>query len=158
MTGAQNDTKPPAKPKRRANKRPGRKPYKTTAKDRQLVETMIGFGIPAEDVAKVIGISRTTLDRHYKPQIELGVTKVNARVAGFLFTNAEKGNVTAQIFWLKTRARWRETPVDINHSGHVGTYDLSKISTDELKHIAAVLTPAIAGGDPGGTGSSGADG
>ena len=29
-------------------------------------------------------------------------------VSGSLFAAAKKGNVTAQIFWLKTRAHWRE--------------------------------------------------
>jgi hypothetical protein len=32
-----------------------------------------------------------------------------------LFANAKGGNVTAQIFWLKTRAQWREraVPADV---------------------------------------------
>ena len=45
-------------------------------------------------------------------ELDLGETKANAQVAGFLFNSARTGNVTAQIFWLKTRARWRETPVE----------------------------------------------
>jgi hypothetical protein len=36
------------------------------------------------------------------------VTEANATVSGYLFAAAKAGNVTAQIFWLKTRARWRE--------------------------------------------------
>ena len=52
-------------------------------------------------------------------ELDLGETKANAQVAGFLFNSAKCGNVTAQIFWLKTRARWRETPVELKHSGSV---------------------------------------
>jgi len=32
-------------------------------------------------------------------------------VSGYLFANAKAGNVAAQIFWLKTRAHWRERAV-----------------------------------------------
>src|SRR5207245_1856290 len=34
--------------------------------------------------------------------------EANALVSGYLFAKAKGGNVTAQIFWLKTRANWRE--------------------------------------------------
>jgi len=36
------------------------------------------------------------------------VAEANATVSGYLFAAAKAGNVTAQIFWLKTRAHWRE--------------------------------------------------
>jgi hypothetical protein len=39
------------------------------------------------------------------------VAEANAMVSGSLFAAAKGGNVTAQIFWLKTRARWREKAV-----------------------------------------------
>ena len=45
---------------------------------------------------------------------------------------AKNGNVTAQIFWLKTWAKWRETPVELRHSGSIGRKDLSELSDDEL--------------------------
>jgi hypothetical protein len=53
-------------------------------------------------------------------------------VAGYLYNAAKGGNVTAQIFWLKTRAKWRETPVELRHSGSIGRKDLSELSDDEL--------------------------
>jgi hypothetical protein len=56
-------------------------------------------------------------------------------VAGFLFNSAKSGNVTAQIFWLKTRARWRETPAELKHSGSVATRDLSQLSDEELMNM-----------------------
>jgi hypothetical protein len=58
-------------------------------------------------------------------------------VAGFLFSAAKSGNVTAQIFWLKTRARWREVPAEFKHSGAVGSYDVTTLSREELMRIAA---------------------
>ena len=56
----------------------------------------------------------------------------NSLVAGYLYNAAKGGNVTAQIFWLKTRAKWRETPVELRHSGSIGRKDLSELSDDEL--------------------------
>jgi hypothetical protein len=65
----------------------------------------------------------------------MGETKANAQVAGFLFNSARGGNVSAQIFWLKTRARWRETPVELKHSGSIGQRDLSELSDQDLLNI-----------------------
>jgi hypothetical protein len=39
--------------------------------------------------------------------LNLGEAKANAQVVGFLFKSAENGNVSAQIFWLKTRSGGR---------------------------------------------------
>ena len=65
----------------------------------------------------MVGIDPKTLRKYYREELDLGETKANAQVAGFLFNAAKNGNVTAQIFWLKTRARWRETPMELRHSG-----------------------------------------
>jgi hypothetical protein len=58
------------------------------------------------------------------------------QVAGFLFNVAKNGNVTAQIFWLKTRARWKEAPAEFKRSGAVGTYDANQLSDAELERIS----------------------
>jgi phage terminase small subunit len=51
------------------------------------------------------------------------------------------------MFWLKTQAGWRETN-RMEHSGTLGTYDLTKLSDDQLRQLAAILGPAAAiGGD-----------
>jgi hypothetical protein len=44
-----------------------------------------------------------------------------------------RGNVTAQIFWLKTRARWKETPSEHHHVAAVGMVDLSELADAELE-------------------------
>jgi hypothetical protein len=84
---------------------------------RRQVEAMAAYGIPEPDISRVVGIDPKTLRKHYRDELDLGTTKANAQVAGFLFNSAKNGNVSAQIFWLKTRARWRETPVELQHSG-----------------------------------------
>lgn len=57
-------------------------------------------------------------------------------MAGFLFNSAKNGNVTAQTFWLKTRARWKEAPAELRHSGSIGTCDLNELSDDQLERIS----------------------
>ena len=57
---------------------------------------------------------------------------VCAQVAGFLFNSAKSGNVTAQIFWLKTRARWKEPALDHKVTGAIATANLDNFSDAEL--------------------------
>ena len=96
---------------------------------------MAAYGIPEIDISRVVGVDAKTLRKHYREELDLGETKANAQIAGFLFNSARNGNVTAQIFWLKTRARWRETPVELRHSGSVGRKDLSQLRDEELMSI-----------------------
>jgi hypothetical protein len=110
----------------------GRRAHKPDPAIRRQVEAMAAYGIPEQDIARVVGIDPKTLRKHYRDELDLGETKANAQVAGYLFNAAKNGNVTAQIFWLKTRAKWRETPVELRHSGAIGRKDLSEFSDDEL--------------------------
>lgn len=129
--------------------------HKPTAEQRKTVETMAAYGIPASDIAKVVGIGRSTLDKYYREELDRAETIANAKVAGFLYKNAEAGNVTAQIFWLKTRARWKEQPTVHQHSGAVGTYDLSKATDEELERLESVLRSiAVSSGNPSGEGAT----
>ena len=87
----------------------GRRAHKPDPVQRRQVEAMAAYGIPEPDISRTVGIDPKTLRKYYRDELDLGTTKANAQVAGFLFNSAKNGNVTAQIFWLKTRARWRET-------------------------------------------------
>ena len=53
---------------------------------------MSGFGIPQDEIGKLIGINPKTLRLHYAEQIELGGIKATARVAQKLFSMACKPN------------------------------------------------------------------
>ena len=107
----------------------GRRAHQPDPAQRKQVQTLAAYGIPEADISKVVGIDPKTLRKHYRDELDLGETKANAQVAGFLFKAASNGNVTAQIFWLKTRARWKETPSEHWHSGAVGTFDV-RLLTD----------------------------
>jgi len=79
---------------------------------REKARYLAGLGVPQDDIAKIIGCAAKTLRRHFRDELDRGVAEANATISGSLFGAAfgaaKGGNVTAQIFWLKTRARWRE--------------------------------------------------
>ena len=75
---------------------------------RAMVQTLSGFGIKYEDIALYLGITRPTLDKYYKNELRLGTIKANSTIAETLYKKARDGDTTACIFWLKTRAGWRE--------------------------------------------------
>jgi hypothetical protein len=100
--------------------RAGRPAYVPTDESRNMVESLSGFGIPQDEIARLIGIDPKTLRLHYADQIELGGIKATAKVAQNLFTMACKPTregLQAAIFWLRVRAGWSEysprTPVGI---------------------------------------------
>jgi len=113
----------------------GRRAHKPDPASRRQVEAMAAYGIPEIDIARVVGVDPKTLRKHYRDELDMGETKANAQVAGFLFNSARSGNVTAQIFWLKTRARWKETPTELRHFGAVGTFDADELSDAELERL-----------------------
>lgn len=59
-------------------------------------------------MADVLGIKLATLKMHYASEIANGLAMANTMVAQSLFNQAMNGNVQAQMFWLRTQAKWKE--------------------------------------------------
>jgi hypothetical protein len=79
---------------------------------RTQVEAMAGYGVSAADIALVLGIDLEHLSRTYAYELEAAPIKANVKVAESLYRKAlgdGREGVSAAIFWLKTRARWKET-------------------------------------------------
>ena len=87
----------------------GRPPHLPTADTRIKVYTLSTVGTRHEDIASVLNISHDTLVKYYKEELDKGRIEANASVAETLFKQAKEGNTTAMIFWLKSRAKWKET-------------------------------------------------
>ena len=86
---------------------------------RRQVEALAGYGVPEAEISGMIGIDAKTLRKHYRHELDHGHTKANAKVAENLYRKATgegRESVTAAIFWLKARARWKEVSVN-EHSG-----------------------------------------
>ena len=90
------------------NTTPGRPVYNRTESDAKNVEALVIAGVPQSRIARVLKISEPTLRKHYREELDISKAKANAIVSQALFKSAKDGNVTAQIFWLKTQAGWRE--------------------------------------------------
>jgi len=86
---------------------------------RRQVEAMAAYGVPERDIARVLAIDPKTLRRHYRDELDTGHIKANSKVAESLYRKAlgdGAQSVTAAIFWLKTRAQWKETVVsEVTH-------------------------------------------
>lgn len=98
------------------------KAHEPTDRTRAEVRTLASFGAPQDEIAIFLGISKPTLAKHYREELDLAAIKANAQVGQFLFNLAsgnamkDKGNPAswgdcsrAAIFWAKTRMGWRET-------------------------------------------------
>ena len=85
-----------------------RRPFVVDEAMREKVRYLAGLGMPQDDIANIVGCAPKTLRKRFRDELDRGVAEANATVSGYLFAAAKAGNVTAQIFWLKTRANWRE--------------------------------------------------
>jgi hypothetical protein len=87
----------------------GRPPHLKTEDTQNRVYILATVGTRHEDIATVLSISHDTLVKYYKEELDKGRIEANASVAETLFKQAKEGNTTAMIFWLKSRAKWKET-------------------------------------------------
>lgn len=88
-----------------------------TDEKRKIVKDYLSFGMTQESAARAIGVSHDTLLRHYKHEIDTAREEKVVIIADSLFQKAKNGDVTAQIFFLKTQGRWRtedKTPTEQN--------------------------------------------
>ena len=69
---------------------------------------MAGVGVRQDDIAKIIGCAPKTLRKRFRDELDRGVAEANATVSGYLFAAAKAAMSRRIIFWLKTRANWRE--------------------------------------------------
>lgn len=80
-----------------------------------MVEALAGYLIPEKEIAILVqnpatgqSISPITLRKHFRKELDTGFAKIKVRHHMALFKNVEEGNVTAQIWWDKTRNRITE--------------------------------------------------
>ena len=96
------------------------------------VEAMAGYGLSATDIARVLDLDTEELKTSYSKELAGGQIKANARVAENLYRKATgegREAVTAAIFWLKARARWKEVSVQ-EHDGALVSIVLTKEDMD----------------------------
>ena len=86
--------------------------FTPTDDQRRLVRALSGFGVPHDDISRIVKCSPPTLRKRFRDELDLGNAEANAKVAQTLYQQATTpGNIAATIFWLKARAGWREKQV-----------------------------------------------
>lgn len=106
-------------------------PHERTEYNAKQVEAMSAYGVPQDDIAKVLGISKNTLRKYYLDELDTAAIKANAKIAGKLYEKAMSGDSASIFFWLKTRAKWKETHA-VEHTGADGAA-LSVFNFETLK-------------------------
>ena len=66
----------------------GRPPHQPSEATRKQVKALAAYGVPQEEIGKVIGISKPTLERHYREELDRGEVEANAKVAESLYRKA----------------------------------------------------------------------
>lgn len=89
---------------------------KVVLKEEQIAQChkLAGIGLTLDQIAAYMDVSTTTMDQIISRQpdvaraIEKGRSQGIGTIANTLFQQAQNGNLTAAIFFLKTRGRWAE--------------------------------------------------
>jgi hypothetical protein len=108
-------------------------------------------------IALKLGISRDTLDRHFKAELADGRFDAVAHIGGKLIQKAMAGNMTAMIFYLRTQGKWNTR---IEHTGldggPISTFDaglfLASLPLEEQKLMRPLIEKMLlaAGFNPDG--------
>lgn len=139
--------------------------FQPTAEQRDLVRTLAGVGTRAADICLLLKspttgdpIDEKTLRKYFRAELDEGTVQATAKVARTLFAYATdpgggSPSVTAAIFWMKTRAGWRETQ-HLEHSspdGSMSPKTPSRIEFEIIEHTPNPDPPSLP--PPAGEGS-----
>lgn len=93
----------------------GGRPEKVLNEEQIIQVEALASVLTTEQIADYLGIGRTTFYSVMERQPEVaerykrGRAKAVANISGNLIKQAQAGNITATIFYLKTQAGWSET-------------------------------------------------
>ncbi|TDX61941.1 hypothetical protein EDE12_11242 [Methylosinus sp. sav-2] len=153
----------------------GRKPFEPSEDQRRQVEAFAAYGIPQEDMCKLLLNPRTgkpidlkTLHKHFRVELDTGMVRANAKVAESLFRQAvgaaaqydangkliraeQTPVVSAGIFWAKARMGWKERDVHEftgENGGPIEVDDARSKLADRLARLAAASAAREGSGEP----------
>jgi hypothetical protein len=115
----------------------------------EQVEALAARGLTQSQIADALGISLATIQRRrqdneeFDAALKKGQATGIAAVANKLMERINGGDVTAMIFFLKTRAGWKETQVieaEIRPAHFVAPHELTPEAWAEMQSGNRVLT------------------
>jgi DNA-binding transcriptional ArsR family regulator len=86
-------------------------PHVPTNELRQKVWLLAACGVTGERIASALGMRQPVLSKHYRQELDNGLTEANGAVAKSLYklaTTAGPSQAASCMFWLKTRGKWQE--------------------------------------------------
>ena len=92
----------------------GKPAHEPTKESRNQVSAMTSFGIPQEEICTVLGITKKTLYKYYREELDTAAAKANTKVASMLYKKCMDGDTASILFWMKTKMGWKETMVNEN--------------------------------------------
>lgn len=94
------------------------KEFQPTDEQRTFVRMAVVAGFKQDDICKGVinpetenPISKHTLEKHFRKEIDTGMLDAGVRVVGSLYQNALDGDTTAAIWYTKARLGWKGTDV-----------------------------------------------
>ena len=141
----------------------GRPPHVITTTTRQVVANLVTGGFTQERIAETLGIEIKTLRKHYKGELQKSIGQNVAMLTQTALllalggaqpdhTKADSGMVR---FLLPRLGAFKAPKSEIEHSGLIGNYDLTKLSDADLKKFHALASlAAVSGSDRGGNGEA----
>ena len=113
------------------------------------IKLMVAIGIPQEQIAGILKMSKETLSVTYRDSIDYGANTANAVVGGKIFEAAKRGESWACSLWAARRMGWKETTAT-ELSGPNGApiesrIDVSKLSKAQLETLATIAIPVHTG-------------
>jgi hypothetical protein len=73
------------------------------------IKTLAGYGLPVDQIAMIIGMSKNTMVANFQREIDEGRAEAHGTVAKVLFEMAtDKEHPSETKFFLKAQAKWRE--------------------------------------------------
>lgn len=144
--------------KDKAEKKLGRRSHVPTELTRNQVLMFCGMGLTHGQISKLLNISTPTLYKNYRTELDTGAARMNFNVANNLYNIAtdptHKSGAQAAMFWMKTRAQWRETN-RLEHTGADGqpisttntsvrTIDASVLNSEQRQALRELMESALA--------------
>jgi AcrR family transcriptional regulator len=122
---------------------------------------MARYGIPETEIARTIGVSKPTLLKYFRDELDTGATKANAQVGEFIFSTIlgvpipgrppvtdERARATLAIFWAKTRMHWKETNVHEHSGKHGDPIEVSTVRERITRRLARLAAESTTSEDP----------
>lgn len=113
------------------------------------IKLMVAIGIPQEQIAGILKMSKETLSVTYRDSIDYGANTANTVVGGKIFEAAKRGEQWACTLWAARRMGWKETTAT-EVSGPNGApiesrIDVSKLNKAQLETLATISIPVHTG-------------